>query len=182
MAAPELLQKLETLFVDTGKAHHEAFASTGGKDPEWALWYADHLAGPVAELLGTTLTKSELVACLLAAEQEHHATDPEAAWPKYYAARFAECFAASPTATSDTLALYHFDGCGFCTIVRRAIDELGLDVELRNIWDDPEHRRALAQARGRTTVPVLRITTPDGEDRWMPESRDIIRYLKQMYG
>ena len=32
--------------------------------------------------------------------------------------------------------------------VRRAIDELGVDVELRNIFEDPEHLQALREARG----------------------------------
>jgi hypothetical protein len=30
-------------------------------------------------------------------------------------------------------------------------------------------------------APVLRITSPDGSERWMPESRDIVRYLEQTY-
>jgi hypothetical protein len=28
---------------------------------------------------------------------------------------------------------------------------------------------------------VLRITSPEGEDRWMPESRDIVGYLQETY-
>ena len=57
-----------------------------------------------------------------------------------------------------------------------------LDVELRNIYDDRQHFDELRAARGRTTVPVLRITSSDGEDRWMPESADIVRYLQATYG
>lgn len=82
----------------------------------------------------------------------------------------------------DRLALYHFDGCPFCTRVRRAIDGLGIDVELRNIYENPDFLRELREARGRTTVPVLRITSADGEERWMPESADIVRYLEASYG
>lgn len=82
----------------------------------------------------------------------------------------------------DHLALYHFDGCGYCSRVRRAIEELGIDVELRNIFDNPDHMDSLSAARGRRTVPVLRITSPDGEDRWLPESTEIIRYLRETYG
>lgn len=76
------------------------------------------------------------------------------------------------------LALYHYDSCPYCRVVRRAIDRLGITVELRNIDDDPEHLRALTQARGRRTVPVLRIDGPEGTT-WMPESADIVRYLEQ---
>ena len=61
------------------------------------------------------------------------------------------------------------------------IDRLGVDVELRDIFQHPEHRAALIDARGRATVPVLRITSTDGEDRWMPESRDIVRFLEKTY-
>lgn len=79
------------------------------------------------------------------------------------------------------LALYHFDTCPFCLYVRREIDRLGIDIELRDIYGDPQHRRDLVAARGRSTVPVLRITDADG-DRWMPESRDIVRWLQATYG
>jgi glutaredoxin 2 len=80
------------------------------------------------------------------------------------------------------LALYFYEGCPFCTLVQRAIDDLGIEVELRDIFAEPGHRDALVAARGRPTVPVLRIMSADGEERWMPESRDIVRHLKQMYG
>ena len=29
---------------------------------------------------------------------------------------------------------------------------------------------------------VLRITSPNGEERWIPESHDILRYLEKMVG
>ena len=66
-------------------------------------------------------------------------------------------------------------------MVRSKIDQLGIDVELRDVMQDSEHRDDLVEARGRATVPVLRIMSLEGEDRWMPESRDIIRYLQQTY-
>ena len=80
--------------------------------------------------------------------------------------------------TVDDLALYLYDGCGYCQRVRAAIADLELDIEERNIFDDPAHMRALVAARGRRTVPVLRI----GEDRWMGESADIIAYLYERFG
>jgi glutaredoxin len=181
MTDSDTLAALEALFSETAKAHDEAFTDRGD-DPEWALWFAHHLADPMSKLLGTKMTKAELVACLLDAEDEHTACASDVPWAEHYARHFAECYARSPTAKQDALALYHYDTCPYCVRVRRVIDELGLDVELRDIWGDPEHRRALAAARGRTTVPVLHIATPDGDERWMPESRDIVRYLRQMYG
>lgn len=86
------------------------------------------------------------------------------------------------TSRSNHLALYHFDTCPFCRIVRRAAKELGVELELRDIFDDPQHRRALIAERGRATVPVLLITSDDGTEEWMPESRDIIDYLRATFG
>lgn len=80
------------------------------------------------------------------------------------------------------LSLYHYDGCGYCRIVRARAEQLGIDLELRNIYQFPNHLDDLLHARGRQTVPVLRIETDDGRERWLPESRDIIRYLHELKG
>ncbi len=66
-------------------------------------------------------------------------------------------------------------------MVQSAIDRMGIDVELRDIFEISQHRDDLIEARGRATVPVLRITAPGGDERWMPESRDIVRYLEATY-
>ena len=54
--------------------------------------------------------------------------------------------------------------------------------KLRDILLDEGYRDDLIAERGRATVPVLRITSPDGSERWMPESADIIAYLEELYG
>ena len=77
-----------------------------------------------------------------------------------------------------TLSLYHYQGCPFCEFVGRAIDRLGIQVELRDIQRDPTHRNALVEATGRMTVPCLRIEESPGEVRWIHESVDIIRFLE----
>lgn len=74
-------------------------------------------------------------------------------------------------------SLYYYDSCGYCRRVLRVIDKLKLDVEKRHIHNVPQHLDDLKNARGRQTVPVLRIDE-EGETTWMPESRDIIAYLK----
>ena len=79
--------------------------------------------------------------------------------------------------TAPDLALYHYDTCPYCVRVRYALSKLGVEVELRNIHRDPKHLADLVAARGRETVPVLRITSGAG-DEWMGESRDIVRYLE----
>lgn len=76
------------------------------------------------------------------------------------------------------LTLYARGGCWYCQSVLRAIERLGLDVEVRNIWESEEAARELLQATGRLTVPVLRIRDTDGDIRWLPESADIIRHLE----
>lgn len=84
--------------------------------------------------------------------------------------------------TQETLILYHSQLCGFCWMVRDAIDKLDIDVELRDVMRSREHREELIEARGRGTVPVLRRVQQDGTESWMPESADIIQYLKDAYG
>jgi glutaredoxin len=176
------VERLAALFEQTGQDHHEAFRDTGGEDPEWPLWYAEHLQDRLQPFLAAPLTRSRLVFCLIGADDEYRATESDVPWPQYYAHRFLECLGPAEEPREDRLALYYFDGCPFCVRVLRAIDTLELDVEFRNIYEVPEHLKALRQVRGRTTVPVLRITAPDGAERWMPESADIVRYLQATYG
>lgn len=80
-----------------------------------------------------------------------------------------------------TLSLYGYPQCPFCARVLRAIEELDLEVPLRNTMQDPSHRASVVEATGRGTVPVLRIEGADGDVQWLPESADIIRYLVERY-
>ena len=177
-----LRNKLVKLFREAGRAHHVAFASTGGDDPDWAIWYADYLKEPFAEQLGMKFQKSQLIYCLMNADLEHQTRSPGTDWPEFYADELLEHCAASETPEEDKLALYHFSGCPFCSMVRANIERLGLDVELRDIFENARFRDELIEARGRATVPVLRISSPNGEERWMPESRDIVAYLEKTFG
>jgi glutathione S-transferase len=79
------------------------------------------------------------------------------------------------------LALYQYDACPFCMRVRMAMRSLGVDIELRDTRTDREHAAELAAAMGRTTVPVLRIEEGD-EVRWLPESAEIVAYLRERFG
>lgn len=80
------------------------------------------------------------------------------------------------------LKLYAFPSCPFCMRVSRALDDLGLEVEYEDINQKPEALQALVEARGRRTVPVLRIEQQEGQTTWMPESSDIISYLYERFG
>ena len=176
----ELRNNLVDLFLETGRAHHTAFLATDGDDPDWPIWYAEHLQAPLAAALETQFTKSQLIYCVMDADFEQTARSPESDWPEFYADQFIERYARSPTPAKDKLVLYHSRTCPFCATVTAAINRLGLDVERREIFEDDRFRDQLVEARGRATVPVLRITSPDGDERWMPESRDIVHYLETM--
>ncbi len=80
------------------------------------------------------------------------------------------------------LALYQYMGCGYCAQVRSIMKRLGVEVELRDTLQQPKFAQEVLEATGRSTVPVLRIDSEDGETRWMPESQDIIRYLVDRFG
>lgn len=177
-----LRDDIRTLLKDTGEAHHKAFAATDGADPDWPIWYADYARDTFAEQFGMAFTRSQLVYCLMNASFEHEARAPDNDWAEFYANEIVEHFAPSESPSQDSLVLYHFDGCPYCAMVRAAIDDIGVKVELRDIYQSPEHRKELVAARGRGTVPVLRISSADGEARWMPESRDIVHYLREHYG
>ena len=81
-----------------------------------------------------------------------------------------------------SLALYHFPACPFCIKVRRAMQRLSLDVELRNAQHSGEHRETLQEEGGRVKVPCLRIAEDDGSVRWLYESDEIIAYLNRRFG
>lgn len=83
---------------------------------------------------------------------------------------------------STGLRLYHFDSCPYCLRVRRALEDLGLEVELEDILRDPAAQAELVAATGRQTVPVLHIRDGQDEDVWMPESGDIVRFLYERFG
>ncbi len=80
------------------------------------------------------------------------------------------------------LALYHFPGCYFCRMVRQTLETCDFEVELRDINQNREWHDELVAARGRRTVPVMRIESDDGNIEWMGESRDIVAYLEKLSG
>ena len=77
------------------------------------------------------------------------------------------------------LMLYHYDSCPYCERVRSAARTLGLVLELRNIHESAEHLADLRRATGRSTVPVLRIIGFGEHEEWMPESSDIVDFLRR---
>ena len=86
---------------------------------------------------------------------------------------------------SETYQLFKSDTCGFCYRVRSYVDQLGMDLPLRDVQHDQEAFRELLQGGGRSTVPCLRIERDTGQGKeveWMYESLDIMRYLGSQQG
>ena len=79
------------------------------------------------------------------------------------------------------LSIYGYPQCPYCRRVLDTVDSLGLEIPLRNTLEDADRRSELLAAMGRGTVPVLAIEDADGQIEWMPESADIVRYLKEQF-
>lgn len=79
------------------------------------------------------------------------------------------------------MKLYQLHACPFCIKTRRALHRLALPIETRDVQKGSPWREELEQGGGRIQVPCLRIES-DGQDVWMYESGDIIRYLEQRFG
>jgi glutaredoxin len=172
------IDALSQLLETTAAAHRVAFAADNGVDPDWAIWYATHVREHGADLLPASLGRAALVKFFLELESEHAARAGDSAWPRFYAETLVERFIAE---TDEQLQLYISRGCGFCSRVLRVIAELAIDIQTRDIHADRSAFSELIAARGRATVPVLRCTA--GEvDRYMPESAEIIRYLRTRFG
>ncbi len=90
------------------------------------------------------------------------------------------CGAAHPTERKNeimSLTLYQLQFCPFCVDVRRAADQLGIELRIVDIAHEPEAAAMLQRRRGRRTVPVLGIPSDDGEEL-LGESRDIVDFLR----
>jgi glutaredoxin len=73
------------------------------------------------------------------------------------------------------LVLYYFPQCIYCKRVLRVIDELSLDIPLRDIRKEKKWKQDLINRTGQKQVPCLFI---EGTDLF--ESKDIISYLKSL--
>jgi glutaredoxin len=80
------------------------------------------------------------------------------------------------------LALYQFESCPYCAMVRSAMARLNADIEIRDILREPKYRQELIEGGGKSQVPCLRIDYADGHTEWMYESADIIDYLRKHFG
>ena len=69
--------------VATAKAHH---AATGGVNPRWAHWYAEHLVDDLNRALDADMSVDQLEKWLTAADERYRQEPGELSWPRAYAA------------------------------------------------------------------------------------------------
>ncbi len=82
------MEELAATLAAAGPAHHPAYRETDGHDPEWPLWYAEHLQEDLSRLLGVPFTISRLV--YLSMEEERTAAASPEPWPQFYPRRLQE--------------------------------------------------------------------------------------------
>jgi glutaredoxin len=80
-----------------------------------------------------------------------------------------------------SLTIYQFIACPFCIKVRRALVRLNLNIELKNILENKNDYEELLKKGGQDQVPALKIKNPDGSEKFMYESTDIIHYLTKRF-
>ena len=73
------------LLRESGPAHHQAYIETDGDDPDWPIWYAGYLLDRLNAMLGTTLTKTQLIVLLVELDQQYRSEERNSDWPSYYA-------------------------------------------------------------------------------------------------
>jgi glutaredoxin len=78
------------------------------------------------------------------------------------------------------LMLYQYPACPFCVKVRRAMKRNSLHIETRDALRDARARQELLDGGGTLKVPCLHIRT-QGQNHWLYESSDIVRYLEQRF-
>jgi len=79
------IQELANLLSETQKAHHRAYFDTDGFDPDWPIWYADYLLPKLPPLLGTDMSRSELIYLMVHLSKVQPVEAPDANWSRYYA-------------------------------------------------------------------------------------------------
>jgi len=74
------------------------------------------------------------------------------------------------------LVLYQFPECPYCQKVLKVIEELEINVQLKNTRTSSEDREELIALNGKTQVPCLVI-----DKKPMLESDDIVAWLRKNY-
>ena len=79
------------------------------------------------------------------------------------------------TDTPEAITFYWRPGCGFCMMLERGLSKLGLPLDKRNIWDDPDAAATVRSiANGNETVPTVVI---GGARMVNPSVHDVVAAL-----
>ena len=82
MTEPDMATTLKGILVRTAQAHH---AATGGTNPQWAEWYAEHMVEELNRAQDHQWTIADLAAWLTAADERYRADEQDVSWPHAYA-------------------------------------------------------------------------------------------------
>jgi mycoredoxin len=79
-------------------------------------------------------------------------------------------------ASTAAVTVYWRPGCGYCSRLLRSLERAGIEVDLRNIWEDDEARDVVRRHnQGDETVPTVAV----GElILTNPEPKDLLRMLQ----
>jgi hypothetical protein len=79
-------ETIAALLHQTGEDHLVTHKETNGDDPDWSIWYADHLLeNGFDTLLDAKLLKSDLIYLLVLVDKQQRSEAPGVHWEKYYA-------------------------------------------------------------------------------------------------
>ena len=81
LSVPELAE----ILMAAGHHHHQAYISSDGVDPEWAMWYSSYLQAQIWDRAGEIPTRSTLVHLLIEADKNFEPTEEHPDWPPVYA-------------------------------------------------------------------------------------------------
>src|SRR6266702_1528805 len=79
-------EKIAALLHQTAEDHHVAYKETDGVDPDWSIWYAEHLLQQgFDKMLDAKMLKSDLIYLLVLVDKKQMSEAPGAKWENFYA-------------------------------------------------------------------------------------------------
>ena len=87
------------LMREAGRAY--LIANSSDTNTDWPIWFADYLLETMSGLFDMSFERSQLVNCLMDAENERIAQAIVTDWPRYYAEYFVERYLGSGAPTQD---------------------------------------------------------------------------------
>ena len=82
---------------------------------------------------------------------------------------------------TSSMVIYQLKACPFCVKVRREAKRLGLNMQYKNVEDDPRNQQELMDGGKIDQVPCLRQTDSSGKVTWMYESSAINEFLNAQF-